>query len=79
MSNHTSANTSRYQDVDLELKGVTKMVNAGTDIPECAFIFRQEGAKKETTVIFIMGERARNLRLCMIKMEIGQTFEMRDL
>ena len=34
-----------------------KMDNAGTAILECAFISKQEGVKRETTVIFTMEEK----------------------
>ena len=52
MSKNTSANTMRYQDVNMGEEGVMKMGSAGMDIQECAYIIRQEGVKKEITVIF---------------------------
>ena len=57
MNKNTSANTMRYQDVNMGEKGIMKMESAGTVTQECAYITRQEGVKKETTVISTMEER----------------------
>ena len=57
MSKNTSANTMKYQDVNMGEKGLMKMESAGTVTPECAYITRQEGVKRETIVIFIMEEK----------------------
>ena len=57
MSKNTSANTMRYQDVNMGEQGVMKMESAGTVTPECAYITRQEGVKKEIVVIFTTVER----------------------
>ena len=54
MNKHTSANTLRFQDVDLGQEGVMKMDNADMVIQECVFIFKQEGVKRVTIATFTM-------------------------
>ena len=85
MSKNTSANTMRYQDVNLGEKEVMKMESAGTVTPECAYITRQEGVKRETIVIIIMEEKrieARGVKTSnfpMTLMGTGETIQMLDL
>ena len=47
----------KYQDVNMGEKGLMKMDSAGMVTPECAYITRQEGVKRETIVIIIMEEK----------------------
>ena len=57
MRKNTSVNTLKYQDVCMDLEGSMKMDNAGMVIQEYAYISKQEGVKRETTVIFTMEEK----------------------
>ena len=57
MKKHTLASTMRFQDANLGQEVVMITVNAGMVIPECAYIFKQEGVKRVTTAIFTMEER----------------------
>ena len=57
MNKHMSANTLRFQDVNLGQEGLMKMDNAGMVIPECAFIIKQGDVKKETIAIITMVEK----------------------
>ena len=76
----------RFQNVNMEQEEVMKMENAGTVIPEYAFITRQGGVKKEITAIITMVEKetemtghqthtsewAQTITSPMILMEIGK-------
>ena len=52
MRKNTSVNTLKYQDVCTGQEGLMKMDNVGMVIQEYAYISKQEGVKRETTVIF---------------------------
>ena len=61
MRKNTSVNTLKYQDVCTGQEGLMKMDNVGMVIQEYAYISKQEGVKRETTVIFtIWGKRISN-------------------
>ena len=79
MNKSTSANTLRFQDVNLGQEGLMEMDNAGMVTPECAFISKQEGVKRGTTVIFIMEggvSTTTGVIGSMILMETGETIQM---
>ena len=90
MNKNTSANTLRYQDVSLGQEGIMKMVSADMVIQEYAYISKQEGVKREKTVIFTMEEkeiatghqlhtlkRVQIMNFPMITMEIGEMLMFR--
>ena len=89
MNKHMSANTLRFQDVNLGQEGLMKMDNAGMVIPECAYFSRQEGVKRGIIVISTTEERetatghqihiSKGLKMGifpMISMETEQTIQM---
>ena len=71
-------NTSRYQDVNLDQKEITKMDNADMVILECVYTSRPEGVKRGNNAIFTMegkeaavGQEIQTSTSPMILMETG--------